>query len=180
MRAISRLASLTRVVFSSAPVAAWNRKLNNSCLVSASRCSNSSSVRSRRSLARKEITTLTSNELRLDRQLLSREAKRFLGERLRHTRELEHDAARLHHGDPAFRGALALAHARLGRLLRIRLVREHVDPDLAAALDLASHRDPGSLDLPVGDPTVLECLDPVLAEVHGGLARGLAAPVAAV
>ena len=39
MRAISRFASLRRVVFSSAPVAAWNRRLNSSCRVSASRCS---------------------------------------------------------------------------------------------------------------------------------------------
>ena len=47
MRAISRLASFRRAVFSSAPVAAWNRRLNSSCRVSASRCSSSSSVRSR-------------------------------------------------------------------------------------------------------------------------------------
>src|SRR6476660_9928182 len=102
MRAISRFASFSLVVFSSAPVAAWNRRLNSSCRVSASRCSSSSSVRSRRSLARKEITTLAPYELGLDRQLLRREPKRFLGERLGHARELEHDAAGLDHGHPTF------------------------------------------------------------------------------
>src|SRR5581483_9645138 len=88
--------------------------------------------------------------------------------------------ARLHDGDPAFRRALALAHARLGRLLRVGLVREDVDPDLAAALDLAGHRDTGSLDLAVGDPTGLERLDAVLAEVDVGLTGRVAATAAAV
>src|SRR3954452_2418130 len=180
MRAISRLAIFRRAVFSSAPVAAWNRRLNSSCRVSASRCSSSSSVRSRMSLARKEITTLALHELRLHRQLLRGEAQRLLGERLRHTGQLEHDAARLDDGHPALRGALALAHARLSRLLRVRLVGEDVDPHLAAALDLARHRDTSSLDLAVGDPAVLERLDPVLAEVDHGLPRRLATPAAAV
>src|SRR3954468_6802741 len=154
MRAISRLAIFRRAVFSSAPVAAWNRKLNSSFRVSASRCSNSSSVRSRMSLARKEITTLALHELRLHRQLLRGEAQRLLRERLRHAGQLEHDAARLDDGHPALGRALALAHALLGRLLRERLVREDVEPDLAAALDLARHRDTGSLDLAVREPAV--------------------------
>src|SRR5881275_3530684 len=100
MRAISRFASLRRVVFSSAPVAAWNRRLNSSWRVSASRWSSSSSVRSRRSLARKEITAFALHELRLHGQLLRGEAQRFLRERLRHAGELEHDAARLDDGHP--------------------------------------------------------------------------------
>src|SRR5581483_1259292 len=146
----------------------------------ASRCSSSSSERSRRSLARKEITTFALHELRLHRQLLRGKPERLLGERLRDPRQLEHDAARLDHCDPPLGRALALAHARLRRLLRVRLVGEDVDPDLAAALDLAGHRDAGRLDLAVRDPAVLERLDPVLAEVHGRLAGRLAAPVAAV
>src|SRR3954462_4568470 len=180
MRAISRLAIFRRAVFSSAPVAAWNRRLNSSCRVSASRCSSSSSVRSRMSLARKEITTLALHELRLHRQLLRGEAQRLLGERLRHTGQLEHDAPRLDDGHPALRGALALAHARLSRLLRVRLVGEDVDPHLAAALDLARHRDTSSLDLAVRDPPVLERLDPVVAEMHGRLSRGQTPPAAAM
>src|SRR5207237_1295511 len=140
-----------------------------------------SSVRSRMSLARKEITTLvTPHELGLDRQLLPCEAERLLRQRLRYAGELEHDAPRLDHGDPAFRRALALAHPRLGRLLRERLVGEDVDPDLAAALDLARHRDPGGLDLAVRQPALLERLDPVVAGVHGRLALGQAATASPV
>src|SRR5579864_9106598 len=110
--------------------------LNSSFRVSASRVSRSSLLMLRRSLARKEITTLTADELRLDRELLSGQAERLFGERLGHPGELEHHAAGLDHRDPAFRRALALAHAGLERLLGEGLVREHVDPDLAAALDL--------------------------------------------
>src|SRR5207244_3156289 len=64
------------------------------------------------------------------------------------------------------------------RLLRERLVREDVDPDLAAALDLAGHRDTSGLDLTVRDPPVLEGLDPVVAELDRRLAarQTVAAP----
>src|SRR5205823_9881472 len=127
----------------------------------------------------KEIR-LPLHDLRLDGQLLAGQAQRLLGERLRHPGELEHDAARLDHGDPALGVALARAHARLGRLLGDRLVREDVDPDLAAALDLARHRDTRGLDLAVGDPTRLEGLDPVLAELHARAALGEAGAPAAV
>src|SRR3954447_1453467 len=170
MRAISRLARASRAVCSSPPVAAWTRRLNSSWRVSVRRCASSSSVSSRMSLAFKE-TRLPLHELRLQRQLLRREAQRLLRERLRHAGQLEHDLARLHDGDPALGRALAGAHAGLGRLLRERLVREHVYPDLAAALDLARHRDTGSLDLAVGEPTGLERLDPVLAEMDLRVAR---------
>src|SRR5581483_6379988 len=111
MRAISRLVSLSRVVFSSAPVADWKRRLKSSCRVSARRWASSSLLRSRRCLALKDVT-LPPNELRPDRQLLAREPERVLGEVLRHPGELEHDPAGLHDGDPALRRALALAHAR--------------------------------------------------------------------
>src|SRR5206468_6965433 len=104
-----------------------------------------SSLMSRRSLAFKEIR-LPLHDLRLHGQLVAGEAERFLGEWLRPTRELEHDAARLHDCDPRLGRALSLAHARLGRLLGHGLVREEIDPDLATALDLARHRDTGGLD----------------------------------
>src|SRR5688572_20022449 len=152
MRAISRRASFSRVLFSSAPVADWKRRLKSSLRVPARRSASSSSVSRRMSLASKEITALTAHELRLDRQLLPGEAQGLARERLRHAREFEHDAPRLDHGDPALRRALALAHAGLGRLLGERLVGEDVDPDLPAAADLAGHRDTGSLDLAVRDP----------------------------
>src|ERR1051325_1437937 len=94
--------------------------------------------------------------------------------------ELEHDAPRLDDGDPVLRGALARAHARLGRLLGDGLVREDVDPDLAATADLARHRDTGSLDLPVRDPAGLERLEAVIARLHGRLALREAPPAASL
>src|SRR6185312_3071550 len=102
---------------------------------SARRSASPSSVSSRRFLASKEITALAAHELGLQGQLLPGQAQRLAGERLRHAGELEHDAPGLDHRDPALGRALALAHAGLGRLLGVRLVREDVDPDLAAALD---------------------------------------------
>src|SRR4051812_49631550 len=108
---------------------------------------------------------------------MTREAHGLASEILRHPGELEHDAARLDDGNPAFGVALTGTHAGLGRLLREGLVREDVDPHLAAALDLAGHRDSGGLDLAVREPALLEGLDPVLAELDLGLpARQPAAP----
>ena len=60
----------------------------------------------------------------------------------------------------------ALAHARFGRLLRDRLVGEDAHPDLPAALDEARDRDAGRLDLPRGDPAVLQGLQAVVAEAR--------------
>src|SRR5690348_2097530 len=179
MRAISRFASFRRALFSSAPVADWKRRLNSSCRRSCNASASSSSVMSLRSLAFKEIR-LPLHELRLQRQLRPGQAQRFLRELLGHTGELEHHAARLDHRDPVLRRALARAHARLGRLLRRRLVGEDVDPDLAAALDLARHRDSRGLDLPVGDPPGLERLQAEVAELHGRLALRVAAPAASL
>src|SRR4051794_28459601 len=106
MRAISRLAIARRAVFSSAPVAAWKRRLKSSCRVSVSFRPSSSSVSSRMSLALKE-TRLPLHELRLHRQLLRSEAQRLLGERLRHAGQLEHHLARLDDGHPPLGRALA-------------------------------------------------------------------------
>src|SRR3954470_5751769 len=123
---------------------------------------------------------LSLHDLRLHGELLAGQAQRLLRERLRHAGQLEHHAARLDHTDPPLGRALAGAHARLGRLLRERLVREEVDPDLAAALDLARHRDTSRLDLAVGDPAGLEGLDAVLAEMDVGMAGREPAPTAAM
>src|SRR5690606_12229660 len=75
-------------------------------------------------------------------------------------------------GDPQLGVALAGAHAGLGRLLGDRLVREDVDPDLAATADRSGHRDTGSLDLAGREPARLEGLDAVLAEAQVGAALG--------
>src|SRR5947199_3438465 len=123
---------------------------------------------------------LSLHDLRLHGELLAGQTQRLLRERLRHAGQLEHHAARLDHTDPALGRALARAHAGLGRLLREALVGEDVDPDLAAALDLARHRDPGGLDLAVRDPTAVDRLQPVVAELHGRLALRLTGAAAAV
>src|SRR6186713_2069483 len=102
MRAISRFASLRRAGFSRAPVADWNRRLNNSCRRSASASSSWSSVMTLRSLARKEIR-LPLHELRLDGQLAPGQSEGLLGEVFGHPGELEHDATRLDDRDPVLR-----------------------------------------------------------------------------
>ena len=83
-------------------------------------------------------------------------------------------------GDPELGVALAGTHAGLGRLLGDGLVREDVDPDLAATLDGAGHGDTGGLDLAGGEPARLERLDAVLAEGELGAALGHAVGAAAV
>src|SRR5205807_8916672 len=131
------------------------------------------------SLALKEIG-LPLHELGLDRQLAPGKAQSLLRQWLGHARELEHDAAGLDDRDPVLRGALAGAHARLGRLLADRLVREDVDPDLPAALDLSGHGDAGRLDLAVRDPAGLHGLDAEVPELDARLALGNASPAAAL
>src|SRR4051794_36309199 len=123
---------------------------------------------------------LSLHDLRLHGELLAGQTQRLLRERLRHAGQLEHHAARLDHTDPALGRALARAHAGLGRLLRVRLVREDVDPDLAAALDLARHRDTSRLDLAIGDPTAVDRLQAVVAELDARLALRLPRAPAAV
>src|SRR5205085_9255904 len=180
MRAISRLVSFRRAEFSSAPVTDWKRRLKSSCRRSVRRWSSSSSVSSRSSLGLVKELSLSLHDLGAHRQLLARQAKRFLRQGLGHAGQLEHDAPGLDHGHPALGGALAGAHAGLGGLLRIRLVGKDVDPDLAAALDLARHRDTSRLDLPVRDPAAVDRLQSVVAELHRRLALRLAPAAAAM
>src|SRR5439155_21305507 len=69
----------------------------------------------------------------LDRQLRRRELHRFLGHLGCHPAHLEEHATWFDHRDPAFRVALAGAHACLGRLFGDRFVGEDADPDLTTA-----------------------------------------------
>ena len=55
-----------------------------------------------------------------------------------------------------------------------RLVREDIDPHLAATLDVTGHGDTGGLDLAGGDPPGLEGLDAVVAVADLGGALGAA------
>src|SRR6185437_9409837 len=102
MRAISRFVSFRRALFSSAPVTDWNRRLNSSCRRSVRRSANSSSDSSRSSLGLVKELSLSFHHFAFHRQLLACETQRLLGQRLRNARELEHHAAGLDHGHPAF------------------------------------------------------------------------------
>src|SRR6478752_2645682 len=166
MRAICLRTVRISALLSSDPVALRKRRLSASCLVARSSsmsASMSSSVSSWFDLAI-SVHLLAGDDAGLDRQLLHGLLEGRLGLLLVGERELEQHSAGLDDGDPQLGVALAGTHAGLGRLLGDRLVREHVDPHLAAALDGAGHGDAGSLDLAGGQPTGLERLDAVLAE----------------
>src|SRR5579864_8319416 len=62
------------------------------------------------------------------------------------------DPARLDDGNPALDRGLTLAHTGFERLLRVALVGEDPNPDLATTLDVAGHGDSGGLDLAGCDP----------------------------
>src|SRR3989475_2854865 len=121
----------------------------------------------------------TGDEFGGNRQLVRRQAQGFLSRRFIHSRHLEHDASWFHHRHPLFRRAFALAHARFGRLLGERLVRENPDPQFSAALDEPRNRNARSFDLPVGDPRAFHGLQPVLAERQISAAPGFAVAAAA-
>src|ERR1700689_2274934 len=71
------------------------------------------------------------------------------------------------HRPPPLRRPLALSHARLGWLLRDRLVRKNPDPHFPAPLDVPRQRDTRRLDLPVGHPPGLQRLQPVVTVDDG-------------
>src|SRR5204862_3272617 len=121
----------------------------------------------------------TGDELRGNRQLVRRQPHGFFGRRFVHSRHLEHDASRLNHRHPLLRRAFALAHARFGRLLGERLVRENPDPQFSAALDEPRNRHARRFDLPVGDPSAFHGFQTVLAERQISAAPGLAVSAAA-
>src|SRR5690606_21834394 len=85
---------------------------------------------------------------------------------------LEHHATGLDVRDPPLRRTLTGTHTGFGRLLGERAIRVDVDPDLAATLDVAGHRDTRGLDLPVGHIRRLQSLDAELTERHRGAALG--------
>src|SRR5690606_15964547 len=123
---------------------------------------------------------LAGHEAGLDGQLLDGALDRGAGHGGIAVGQLEEHAPRLHDRHPALGVALARTHAGLGWLLRHRLVREHVDPDLAAPANVAGHRDAGRFDLAGGDPARLEGLDPVVTEGHLRAALRLALQPAAL
>src|SRR5690242_12119212 len=177
---MSRRTRRTRDVFSSWPLAAWKRRLKRSFSRSASCSVSWLSVLARRSDASMGSGLLaeTRDEPRRDRQFAAGQRERLLGEIGGHAVELEQDAAGLDAGHPEFRGALAAAHADLGRLLRHRHVGEDADPEAAGALHVARDRAARGLDLARGETRRLHRLHAEGAEIELGAAFGLAVDAA--
>src|SRR5215472_12181274 len=203
-RARSRLACCTRDGFLATPMESWKRRLNSSSVSSRTFCSNSSPFMSRhadafivfwagataapppapptglrRSKGVRSCPWLleragTGHELGLDADLLSGEAEALARRRLVHAFHLVHDSARLHHGDPELRVALALAHACLRRLLGHWLVRKDANENLPAPLHAPGKSDAGRLDLAVGHPPRFQRLEPEIAKGQGRAALSLA------
>src|SRR5699024_7275453 len=73
-------------------------------------------------------------------------------------------ASGLNRSNPVFHVTLALAHPDLDRLVGHRLVGKDPNPQLAATLDVSSHRPSGRFDLTCRDETTRGCLQAVLAE----------------
>src|SRR5271166_3403747 len=167
---MSRRSLFTLAWSSRCPVTSWNFKLKSSSLIATSLSSSSCVVNSRSPRNPLGFNGLTHpfprEDLRPDRQLEGREPQRFFRHRLVDAGELEHHAAGFHDRDPSLRLSFARPLSRLRGLLRVRLVREHRDPDLAAALDMTRHRDARGLDLMIRDPCRFERLQAVLAEVQ--------------
>src|SRR5665811_1953137 len=121
-----------------------------------------------------DLTTLTLNEAALHRKLVHSQTQCLSSDILGNTRELEQHATRLDVGDPPLRRTLSGTHAGLGGLLGQRTVWVDVDPDLAATLHVAGHRNTRGLDLTVGDVGRLKSLDAEVTESDLGAARGSA------
>ena len=92
------------------------------------------------------------------------EPERLAGDFFAHALDLEQHLARQDPGDPVLDVALAAAHANLERLLRDRHVREHADPDPAAALHVARNGAARRLDLTRRHAATVGRLQAVLAE----------------
>src|SRR3954465_10135449 len=140
----------------------------------------SSVLRSRRSLAfmRRPSLRSSNQHARGDRQLVGRQAKRFARHVLGDSRDLVHHAPRLHDGSPFLGRTFSATHADLERLPGDRMVGENADPELARALDVAGDGHAGRLDLPRGETSGLQGLQPEVAESDARPAPREAAVVA--
>src|SRR5690349_14761501 len=141
-------------------------------------CLNSSAFILRsRPLRARSLTSpsgLPFNETRLDRQLGRPETQRLACGPLRHTVELEHDAARLDAGHPELGCTLARTHAHLRRLFCHGHVRKDADPDAAGALHGTRDRPSRRLDLARRQPFRLDGLEAIGAEIQGRSTLGVA------
>src|SRR5690349_14171215 len=97
-------------------------------------------------------------------QLVRGQAHGFRSIRPAYAFHLKQDLARPYHRYPVVWRALAFAHTGFGRLLGHRLVREQADPNFAAALHEPGHSHAAGFNLPVGNPTWLHHLQPVITK----------------
>src|SRR5271168_3974885 len=120
------------------------------------------------------------DEAGFERKLVGRETHCLFGELRADAFHLKQDAAGTNDADPMIGSALTFAHTGFGRLLGDRLVRKQTEPNLAAALDEARHRDTAGFDLTVGDVAALHDLETVVAEREIGAAPRFAAHATAL
>src|SRR5690606_12975655 len=120
------------------------------------------------------------NESGGHRELGGGQAERLARSRLVHALDLVDHAAGLDLRDPVLHRTLARAHADFDRLFGDRLVGEHADPHLAAALDVAADRATAGLVLGRGQLAGGRGLQAVLAEADGIAAPGQAVVAALV
>src|SRR6185312_10070267 len=116
------------------------------------------------------FTTFATHNACLQRQLVDCQAQCLACYLFTDTGEFEENSSRLDVCDPPFRRTLTGTHAGFGGLLGQRAVRINVDPDLAATLDVAGHRNTGRFNLAVGDVCRRQSLDTPLAEADLGAA----------
>src|ERR1022692_352825 len=131
-----------------------------------------SSPRTLGALARKSLafmgapscSNLAFDECRRHRKLGGGEPERLTRDFLAHALDLEQHLAGQHPGDPVLDIALAAAHAYFERLLRNRYVREHSDPNTAAALHVARKGAPRRLDFAGSHAAAVGRLEAIFAE----------------
>ena len=90
----------------------------------------------------------------------------FAGGLLSDAGDLKHNAARFYHGYPVLQGAFSGTHTGLSRFCGYRFVREDLDPDFTATLDITGHGYTGSLDLVGFDPAGLSGYQAELSVVN--------------
>src|SRR6516165_9261055 len=131
MRATSLRALRISLGVSSRSVADWKRRWNRFLIVSLSVRSSCSSLIARYSagfmLPPSTDARPPRHQPAAKRHLVGYPGQGVARRRFGQAGDLEQDHARLDHRRPIFRLALALAHARLGRDGRDRLVREDTD-----------------------------------------------------
>src|SRR6185436_16822479 len=112
------------------------------------------------------------NKLRLDGKFLGRQTHCISGRLLIDALDLVKNPAWLDYSYPVLWCTLAFAHTGFSRLLGNRLIREHANPDFAAALDMTGHRNSRRFNLPIRNPGRLQTLQPIFTKADLAATRG--------